>query len=161
MKFTASLDKLAKIITISSILIFIFTIAFPYFLQSPSEMGIEAILIPVFLLIIFFALFIFRPISYSITDQEVIIHRTWKDVKINRKDIQNVEKLGENVAQNTLRTFGVGGAWGYFGKFSHSSYGNMTWYVTRRDKLVLLKVSESKKIVLSPDELELFVQELS
>jgi Bacterial PH domain len=160
MKFTASLDGLAKGITISSIVIFIFTIAFPYFIQKPSEMGIEAILIPFLLIIIFFGIFIFRPISYSITDQEVIIHRTWRDVKINRNDIQSVEKLDENFSKNTLRTFGVGGTWGYFGKFTHSSSGSMDWYVTRRDKLVLLKITGNKNVVLSPDEVEEFLSEL-
>jgi hypothetical protein len=160
MKFTASLDGLAKGVTISSIVIFIFTIAFPYFIQKPSEMGVEAILIPLLLLVIFFGIFIFRPVSYSITDQEVIIHRPWKDVKINQKDIQSVEILDENFAKNTLRTFGVGGLWGYFGKFTHSSLGSMDWYVTRRDTLVLLKIVGNKKVVLSPDELNYFVETL-
>jgi Bacterial PH domain len=162
MKFTASFDGLAKVVTISSIIIMIiiFTIAFPYFIQNPSEMGIEAIFIPLFLIIIFLGIFIFRPISYSITDQEIIVHRPFKDIKISRKDIQSIEILDKKFSENTLRTFGVGGAWGYFGKFTHSSFGSMDWYVTRRDKLVLLKVSGNKKLVVSPDELELFVQEL-
>jgi Bacterial PH domain len=160
MKFTASLDGLAKGITISSIVIFIFTISFPYFIQKPSEMGVEAILIPLLLIIIFFGIFVFRPISYLITDQDIIIHRPWKDVKISRKDIQGVDILDKDFHKNALRTFGVGGFWGYFGTFSHSSLGDMAWYVTRRDKLVLLKISGNKNVVLSPDEQELFVQEL-
>jgi hypothetical protein len=161
MKFTASLDGLAKGVTISSFVVFIFTIAFPYFVTKLSEMGVEAILIPLFLILVFFGIYIFRPISYAVTEQEVIIHRPLKDVKINRKDIQSVEILDENFAKNTLRTFGVGGLWGYFGKFAHSSMGSMDWYVTRRDRLVLLKNSENKKMVLSPDEVELFIKELS
>jgi hypothetical protein len=161
MKFTASLDGLAKGVTISSFVVFIFTIAFLYFVTKPSEMGIEAILIPLLLVIIFLGPFLFRPTSYTITNEELIIHRPLKDVKINRKDIQSVEILDENFAKNTLRTFGVGGLWGYFGKFAHSSMGSMDWYVTRRDRLVLLKNSENKKVVLSPDEVELFIKELS
>ncbi len=160
MKFIASLDNLAKGITISTIVIFIFTIAFPYFLQEPSAMGMEAIIIPIFLFIIFFVLFLLRTISYSITDQEVIIHRLWKDVKISRTAIQNVELLDKDFSKNVLRTFGVGGFWGYWGRFSDASIGNMTWYVTRRDKMVLLKILDNKKVILSPDEVEIFVEKL-
>ena len=160
MKFSASLDNLAKGITLAMNILFIFIATFPYLFLQASERGNEVIIIPIWLFIIDLVIFIFRPISYSITDQEVIIHRLWKDVKISRTAIQSVELLDENFSKNTLRTFGVGGVWGYWGKFSHSSLGNMTWYVTRRDKMVLLKITDNKKIVLSPDRLEEFVEKM-
>ena len=117
-------------------------------------------MIPIFLFIIEFGIFIFRPISYTITDQEVIVNRLWKDVIINRKNIQNVEILDKDFSKRTIRTFGVGGMWGYFGKFIHDIVGSITLYVTRRDKMILLRLVNGKKMVLSPDDLEGFVEKL-
>ena len=51
-----------------------------------------------------------------------------------------------------FRTFGVGGLYGYYGKFYNRTFGSMTWYATRRDKLVLVKFQNKKKIILTPDE---------
>jgi hypothetical protein len=87
MKFSASLDNLAEGITFSLDILFLFIVAFPYLFLQASDRGNEVILIPTLLFIIFVGLFIFRPISYSITDQEIIIYRLWKDVKISRKSI--------------------------------------------------------------------------
>ena len=158
MKFTVSLDSLAKGITLGVNLLFLFIATFPYLFLQASERGEEAILIPIFLFIIELGVFIFRPISYTITDQEIIVNRLWKDVIINRKDIQSVEILDKDFSKRTIRTFGVGGMWGYFGKFIHNIVGTMTWYVTRRDKMVLVRLIDGKKVVLSPDDLEEFVE---
>ena len=160
MKFTASLDNLAKGITLGVNLLFIFIITSPFIFLQPAERGEEVILIPIFLFVISIGVFIFRPISYTITDQEIIVNRLWKDVIINRKDIQSVEILDKDFSKRTIRAFGVGGMWGYFGKFVHDIIGTMTWYVTRRDKMVLLRLVDDKKLVLSPDDLEGFVENL-
>ena len=160
MKFTASLDGLAKGITLGVNLLFLFIIVSPFIFLQPSDRGEEVILIPIFLFVISIGVFIFRPISYTITDQEVIVNRLWKSVKINRKDIQNVEILDKDFSKRTTRTFGVGGMWGYFGKFSHDIISTMIWYVTRRDKMVLLRLVDGKRVVLSPDDLEGFVENL-
>ena len=157
MKFTASLDGLAKGITLGVSLLFLFIIVSPFLFLQPAGRGLEVILIPFFLFVISVGVFIFRPISYTITDQDVIINRLLKSVIINRKDIQNVEILDKDFAKRTVRTFGVGGMWGYFGKFIHDIVGAMTWYVTRRDKMVLLRLLDGRRVVLSPDDLEGFV----
>ena len=160
MKFSASLDGLAKGITLGVNLLFLFIIVSPFLFLQPAERGEEVILSPILLFIIDAGIFIFRPIAYTITDQEIMVNRLWKSVIINRKDIQSVEILDKDFYKRTTRTFGVGGMWGYFGKFSHDTIGVMTWYVTRRDKMILLKLSDDKKVVLSPDNLEIFVEKL-
>lgn len=160
MKLSASLDGLAKGITLGVNILFLFIIAIPFIFLQPAERGDEVILTPILLFIIDAGVFIFRPISYTITDQEVMVNRLWKSVIINRKDIQSVEILDKDFSKRTIRTFGVGGMWGYFGKFIHNIVGTMTWYVTRRDKMVLVRLIDGKKVVLSPDDLEGFVQNL-
>ena len=53
------------------------------------------------------------------------------------------------------------GLFGYYGNFSNFSIGRRTWYATRRDKPVLVKTINNKKIIVTPNEPERFVSELS
>ena len=69
----------------------------------------------------------------------------------------NVELLDKERLNGSIRTFGVGGLFGYWGRFANSKIGVMTWYATRRDNAVLITKFNNKKIVLTPDEPELFV----
>jgi len=55
----------------------------------------------------------------------------------------------------TIRTFGNGGLFGYFGKFRNGNYGNMTWYATRSNNYVMIITASDKKIVLTPDEVSM------
>jgi len=68
-------------------------------------------------------------------------------------------KLESGKLTYSVRTFGVGGLFGYFGKFWNKEYGNMTWYATRRDKAIMIITKENKKIILTPDEVEKFINE--
>lgn len=78
---------------------------------------------------------------------------------MNRADIKSVELIEKATLSGTIRTFGVGGLFGWYGKFANSQLGNMTWYLTRRDKPVLILKKDSKKILISPDQAEAFVRE--
>ncbi len=60
-----------------------------------------------------------------------------------------------------IRTFGVGSLFGYYGKFANTKLGSMTWYATRKDKTVLVRTIDNKKIILTPDEPEKFVADLT
>ena len=60
-----------------------------------------------------------------------------------------------------VRIFGVSGLFGYWGKFSNTKLGSMTWYSTRRNNAVLITTIYNKKIVLTPNEPEKFVTEFN
>jgi Bacterial PH domain len=110
-----------------------------------------------FLVLIFSVTFAFRPIDYKITDAQLIIHRLIKDVVIEKSNIISVSVLDEKKVEWSIRTFGVGGYYGYFGKFANSKMGSMTWYATRKDKTVLIITADDEKIILTPDDPEAFV----
>jgi hypothetical protein len=55
----------------------------------------------------------------------------------------------------------MGGLFGYYGNFVNFSLGRMTWYATRRDKPVLVKTTDNRKIIVTPDDPDTFVNELS
>lgn len=148
MKYKASLDKTAIIITNLITLLFGALIVFNFILP-----------LAILLLVIYLICMLLKPLSYEITEDKLIIRRLIRSVHVNRSDIESLELKDKSDLTGTIRTFGVGGLFGWYGKFANSQFGDMTWYVTRRDKPVLIIKKDSKKILISPDEAEAFVKE--
>ncbi len=67
-------------------------------------------------------------------------------------------------AQNlnaSVRLFGVGGLFGYYGKYANHVLGRTTWYATRRDTPVLLETMDDKKYILTPNDPNGFARALA
>ena len=160
MKYKASLDNLAKVVTIAVTMLFSTIIIGQYCLNTNEGRAIP-IYITIALFVLYFGIFSFRPVSYSITSDKIIIHRPFNDVKIDKAHIKRVELIDKKKLRWSLRTFGVGGLFGYFGRFANMQLGRMTWYVTRRDKPVLIVTIDDKKIIVTPDDAIGFVREFS
>lgn len=148
MIYKASLDKTALLITSLVTLMFGALIVFNFSLP-----------LAIFLILIYLICMVLKPLSYEITQDELIIRRLIKSVRINRADIKSLELIEKATLSGTIRTFGVGGLFGWYGKFANSQLGAMNWYVTRRDKPVLIIKKDNKKILISPDQAEAFVTE--
>jgi hypothetical protein len=148
MIYKASLDKTAIIITNLVTLLFGALIVFNFILP-----------LAIVLMIIYLIALLLKPLNYEITENELNIRRLIKSVHINRSDIESLELIDKSTLSGTIRTFGVGGLFGWYGKFTNSKLGDMTWYVTRRDKPVLITRKDGKKILISPDEAEVFVSD--
>ena len=158
MTYTTSLDKLAKGTTFFVTVLFIAIVIGQLFSIEDGEIA-AAVITTFVLLIIYFGTFLFRPISYKLNDNELIIHRSISDIKINRHEIKHVEHLEKSTLAWSWRVFGVGGLFGYWGKFTNSKLGSMTWYATRRNKAVLIEMISHKKIIITPNELDKFVSD--
>lgn len=96
----------------------------------------------------------FSPQYYIIEDKRVIIKRLVSSVVINRAEIKSVDIIPQDDMKWTLRVFGSGGFFGYYGKFSNKKFGMMTWYTTQRKNYVMLTLESGEKIVLTPDNPE-------
>lgn len=96
--------------------------------------------------------------GYSIQDGKLkVLRMGWsKDILIN--EIQSIE-YKPLAMMGSIRTWGIGGMFGYIGYFRNSILNNYTAYVTHRDKTVLIKI-KNEQIVISPDDPETFVQSL-
>ena len=156
MTYKTSLDNLAKGITIGVTLLFAFIIIGQYSIIKDAGRAIP-IYTTVTLLLVYFIAFAFRPINYKLSADQLIIHRLLSDVKIERNQIKSVEYLDNEKIGCAVRTFGVSGVFGYYGKFGNLKIGSMSWYATRRNKTVLVQTISNKKIILTPDEPERFV----
>ena len=159
MEFKTSLDKLATVVT--AVITILFTAIIVLQLIFIQDFGNTSSIITITTLLISYLIaFIFRPISYIILDELLVIHRPLSDIKIALTEIENIVVLDSQELKGTIRSFGVGGLWGYWGSFANSRIGAMKWYATRMSNAVLITTGNNKKIVLTPDDPELFVKRL-
>jgi len=97
----------------------------------------------------------FRTQKYVVNNNELIIKRPVKERKIQISDIQEIRLINPGEMFGTIRTFGVGGLFGYYGLFYNRTFGSMTLYTTQRKNRVIIKTKSNSKIVISPDDLSL------
>ena len=160
MTYKTSLDNLAKGITMGVTILFAFIIVGQYSIIKDAGRA-SLIYTTVALLLIYFIAFALRPINYNLTLDKLIIHRLFMDVKIERNNIKSLELIDKEKISWSIRTFGVGGLFGYYGKFANTKLGSMTWYATRKDKMVLVQTIDNRKIILTPDNPDKFIADFN
>lgn len=156
MLFKTSLDKTATIITTIFTLLFAAIIAALYFI-TPHNTTIHPVYTTIILLALYCLAFAFHPAAYKVTGDALIVCRPWLNVSIKRTAIQSVTLMDEKAINGAVRTFGVGGLFGYYGCFANLALGSMTWYATRKDNAVLITTTNNKKIVITPNDTEAFI----
>lgn len=158
-RYSASLDKTSVIITFSIALLFAALLYFnvsklPEASTQPSIL-ITLILSSLLMLIIFIGSYLYHITAYELTDSELIIHRPLSDKHLSLTSISNVALVADEQMKYTIRTFGNGGVFGYFGKFSNDHFGKMIWFVTQRKNYIALHLDDKRIYILSPDDLAL------
>jgi hypothetical protein len=161
MTYKASFDNLTKIVTIGVSILFAFIFLLPLIIIKDGSDNQNAIYTRVAMLLFYIITYGFSTKSYQLTQDEVIIRRLFGNVKIKRSEITSVEIIEKEQMGWIIRTFGVGGLFGYWGRFSSSKLGSMTWYATRKNKIVLITKINNKKIVITPDEAEQFISDFN
>ncbi len=159
MEYKASLDLLAKAIT-AGVIILLSVIGYQNVNALMDSNGESSILLIhgfglLFIVLVLGITFIFSPQKYSLTNDSFIIHRIAGDVKIKLNEILEVRLLTKDEMNKTIRTFGVGGLFGYFGKFYNSKLGHQHFYASKRENRTLILLKNDKKIIVTPDELNL------
>ncbi len=160
MTYKASLDTTSKVVTtlISALFIVIITVQVVLFVQSGNWTFLAT---SVLLLGIYVVSYLYRPVCYEVGNGNIIVHRPGSDVTIPYDDVKVISLIAGQQLKGSIRTFGAGGLFGYFGQFMNKELGCMTWYATKRGrKVVLIELQNNKKIVLTPDEPEQFVQQI-
>ncbi len=156
MVFKASLDRTAKFMTVSITLLFAAIAVGPRLMGKEGDTEIQIGLL-LFLLVVYGITYAFSPLSYEVNETDLIIKRPFRNVVIPRRQIKNVFRIEQGKLTWSIRTFGVGGLFGYFGQFWNKEFGNMTWYVTRRENAIMVMTQNNKKIIVSPDATEQFI----
>jgi hypothetical protein len=157
MRYTTSLDKKALLVTFGiTTLLFIVTA-----LQLMGQQTVTSMLLAILLASVYGIAFALSPKSYELTGSALTIEKRLGKIVLPRNEIKEVKLLKEDALKRSLRIFGVGGLFGYYGKFSNANLGKMTWYATRGDRAVLVTTTTDKKIILTPDEATNFVAEFN
>jgi hypothetical protein len=160
MTFKATLDKTSKLLTIGITLLSI-GIIIGSRLADKDEKSEGSLILIALLLLPYGITYAFSPLSYELNEKSLIINRPIKNVTLNYSQIKSISKLENGKLSWSIRTFGVGGLFGYFGKFWNKEFGSMTWYTTRRDKVIMIITNENKRIIITPDDSEKFINEFS
>ena len=160
MIFKTSLDKTAITITVIITVLFAFIIATQYLIATPGNAA-TSLCVTIILLVLYCLSFAFHPTAYKVTQDVLIICRPIWNVEIKRTDIQSIALVNKKDLSGAIRTFGVGGVFGYYGCFANYTLGSMTWYATRKDNAVLITTIKNKKIVVTPNEPSAFIAALN
>lgn len=157
MEFKASMSNTVKAMTtLMLIIIVVALIPTVLFLNGyPTlKLGIELLLLVTLLIS-----WGFSTRGYTILGSQLCIKRPFGDRTFDLRDVRKSEKVTAKDLRFSLRTFGNGGLFGYYGKFLNRKFGHMTWYATNLNNAVLLKLKDGSKVLVTPDEAERFLSE--
>jgi hypothetical protein len=143
--FTVSYDSAAK--TISAAVAVMFLVL---------GLATQSVAVGILFALILAAAFAWSPTGYSIGDGFLSVHRVIGNLRIPLASIRAVRIASGEDLQGSLRIFGSGGLFGYYGVFRSPKLGKTTWYVTRHSHAVLV-VTSAGNFVLSPDDVDGFV----
>jgi hypothetical protein len=161
--FEARLDTLSKIIT--GLMGPIFLI-WPWYLiislrSQPDQNYLpHLIVLGILLIVLFIACYIYWPKNYQINNGELIVKRLISEKRFLLSDITKAEYVSKLQMGWALRILGNGGIFGYTGFFTNKTFGRMNWFVTDKDKMIVLALTNGKHIVVSPDDTEEFLKSL-
>jgi len=159
MEYKASFDTLTKVITMGMIVLLAVIGQRSVKAILVAQGDITTILIHSGVLLFFVAIiiggYLFSTQKYLVDNNDLIIKRPIGDRKISIADIEEIRLIGEGNMTGTIRTFGNGGLFGYYGKFYNRTFGSMTLYTTQRANRVFIRTKGGSKIVISPDDLSL------
>ena len=97
------------------------------------------------------------PQRLEIGESQMVVLRRYQSVVISRDEIKSVEPLPANALRGAIRTCGVGGLFGYFGKFYSRTIGSFSLYATGSENLFLIRKWNGKNIVIAcaePDKMK-------
>ena len=159
MLFKASLDSLAKGMSIAVLILFLgigASIVYNLDSTNPTEMPLwAALLIESIFLGIYLFWYLYAPQAYLVESDRIKIIRPIGKVDIRFNNISSIRLVDKSEIRTLIRTFGVGGLFGYYGYYYSSSLGKLILYTTQRKNLLVIEQKVGRKILLSPDDTSL------
>jgi hypothetical protein len=156
MEYKASLDITSKIITGVITVLFLCILSFSSWMifSAPAwgtdswvHLGSGCLILGIYVFT-----YAYRPAGYVVEKNQLTVQRPYSDYHLPMQEIKNISLVNKEVMKWTIRTFGVGGLFGYFGKFANRELGSMTWYATQLKNYVLIETTDNKKIIVTPDD---------
>ncbi len=98
--------------------------------------------------------YICTPYKYILTNSDLIIKRHLKDIVIPIQDIKVIRLMTPADKKGMWRSFGAEGLFGSFGYYQTPKYKKLIVYTRRHDNWTLV-ITDQKKYVIAPDDLQL------
>lgn len=154
MEFTVSRDRMASVVTAIVAIICIGSSALPFMVTSgPDATGNWIMYVTSsFLWLTLLFTWLLRPQGYGIIGDRLILHRPIRAREILLSEITGIQVPEPKQLRWSIRLFGSGGLFGYFGKFRNGTFGTMDWYATRLGKFVVIILRSGETIVMTPDD---------
>lgn len=157
MRFNTRNDLPCTLITNIIILVSLLLLGFGiFFKDSGGETAFVSLAILFPLIFITWGL---HPQFYEVTGESVRIKRPFKSIYIPLHEVILVKTLEKDETGTLLRSFGVGGLFGYFGVYTSTKLGGLELWCTNTTDLVLIQHGK-KKMIISPEAPGSFMAEV-
>ncbi len=154
--FNARWDSLLKWSTAGVIVVMAIVIRVSFMPEYISELPVSVIRATLFAILL--AAFLLAPRYYMIVDKSLVIKRYLGHITIPLSDFASIRALDAGEMRFAIRTFGVGGFFGYYGRFWCRSMGSFRAYITDRSNCVVIQTRQGRKIVISPENRQEFLE---
>jgi hypothetical protein len=164
--FKASLDNLSKGLTVFCIVLSIFvpvSILIPLYTnhQLPFMAYVTVGFVTLIVWVVIIAMYLYRPLEYDVDEKLFSIKMPVRRSKISRLNIKQVRVVEPEELRFVIRTFGNGGIFGYTGWYYNRQIGKMRWFATQRKNYILIETIDNKRIIITPDDPDGFLKEIS
>jgi hypothetical protein len=100
---------------------------------------------------------VFAPLGYTVDAVGIVVNRIGPSVCIRHDEIAEIRRVATRDVGFSVRVFGSGGFFGYYGRFWSQRLGPHRMYATNGRDLVCIERVDGGKVVLSPYPADVFV----
>ncbi len=152
----SSMDKGTKIKTGFVFLLFV-SIAGLFFIISIKQAGL--VVVAIFILLTYISVMIYgfykTPILYKVSNGVLLIISRFSQISLKIQDIHSVRIFDSEDKKGLVRTFGAEGTLGNIGNYSTIKHKKINVLTSRDTNWILISTNDGKKMVISPDDLDL------
>lgn len=148
--FSARYDLLTKIVSAA---VFLLLVGIPLLAMNSGLTAVIAALASAAVIGLSFA---WSPRGYEIAGGALRVKRLIGDAVFPLNQLRFVRAASPADFWGCIRLWGSGGLFGYYGRFWSKALGQTTWYVTDRNRMLILD-GGGKRIVVSPDNPDEFL----
>ena len=123
---------------------------------------IALLMIIIFGILPLFIAALFAPRYYLLEKDKMIIKKVMGEIIINKNDIESITTINPDMLKGSIRKCASGGFFGYWGLFYSKALKDFNMYAGSYSKnLVLIKRKTKKPYVITPKEIENFMNAVS
>ncbi|MBV9771071.1 MAG: hypothetical protein JOZ32_15970 [Bryobacterales bacterium] len=145
MEFSASYDRTAKIVSTLVCLVLL-----------SLTLVIHNITVTCLSILIIVVAYAYSPRGYVLEDGAIFVKRLISSARVLLEDVRDARRATPGDFRSCLRLWGSGGLFGYYGLFTTAKLGKSTWYVTNREKGVVV-IAGPKTVLFSLDDPDEFL----